>query len=90
MKIKHCSKRLAKLGSGARFASLKEKLAKKGAKKPGALAAWIGRKKFGAKKMASLSAHGKKSRKFSSSQFEKTKKRVFGLVDAKKEDMGKC
>lgn len=46
------------LGSGKRFASLKASLASKGADNPGALAAWIGRKKYGAKKMASLS-HGK-------------------------------
>lgn len=50
-----------KLGSGARFKALKNKLAKKGAKSPGALAAYIGRKKYGAKKMASLSAKGRKS-----------------------------
>lgn len=42
----------AKLGQGGRFAAL--------AKKTGspALAAWIGRKKYGAKKMASLSKGG--------------------------------
>ena len=50
----------AKLGTGKRFASLKSKLAKKGAKNPGALAAYIGRKKYGAKKMAKLAAKGKK------------------------------
>lgn len=49
-----------KLGTGKRFAQLKSKLAKKGAKTPGALAAFIGRKKYGNKKMASLSAKGKK------------------------------
>lgn len=49
----------AKLGSGARFAALKSKLAKKGATNPGALAAWIGRKKYGAKRFAKLSAQGK-------------------------------
>lgn len=45
----------AKLGSGKRFAALKSKLAKKGAKNPGALAASIGRKKYGPKKFAALS-----------------------------------
>jgi len=50
----------AKLGSGARFKSLKKKLAKKGAKSPGALAAWIGRKKYGAKRFSKLSAKGRK------------------------------
>lgn len=49
-----------KLGSGKRFAQLKAKLSKKGIKNPGALAASIGRKKFGAKKMAKLSAKGRK------------------------------
>ncbi len=50
----------AKLGSGARFKALKSKLSAKGAKNPGALAAYIGRKKYGAKKFAKLSAGGKK------------------------------
>jgi hypothetical protein len=49
-----------KLGSGKRFAALKGKLAKRGAKSPGALAAYIGRKKYGARKMAKLSAKGRK------------------------------
>jgi hypothetical protein len=50
----------AKLGSGKRFAALKSKLAKKGARDPGALAASIGRKKLGAKKMAKLAAKGRR------------------------------
>ena len=50
----------APLGSGQRFAALKSKLAAKGAHDPGALAAYIGRKKYGAKKFASLSAHGRR------------------------------
>lgn len=49
-----------KLGSGKRFASLTRKLSKKGTSNPGALAAYIGRKKYGAKKMASLAAKGRK------------------------------
>lgn len=52
-----------KLGSGKRFASLKAKLAKKGAKSPAKLAAWIGRKKYGKKRFGKLSAMGKKSKK---------------------------
>jgi len=52
-----------KLGSGARFKALKGKLAKKGARSPGALAAWIGRKKYGKKRFAKLSAKGKKKGK---------------------------
>lgn len=49
-----------KLGTGARFMTLETKLSKKGVKNPAGLAAYIGRKKFGAKKMAKLSANGKK------------------------------
>jgi len=50
-----------KLGSGARFAALKSDLSKrKGVKNPGALAAAIGRKKYGAKKFGQLSAAGRK------------------------------
>ncbi len=50
----------AKLGEGGRFAALQKTLASRGAKNPGALAAYIGRKKYGASKMASLSAKGRK------------------------------
>lgn len=50
-----------KLGGGGRFAALKKSLASKpGIKDPGALAAAIGRKKYGAKKMAKMAAAGKK------------------------------
>lgn len=53
-----------KLGSGARFRKLKGQLAKKGdVRDPGAVAAAIGRKKFGKKKMAKLSAQGRKRRR---------------------------
>ena len=48
------------LGSGKRFAQLKSKLKRKGVRDPGALAASIGRKKYGSKKMAKLSAAGRK------------------------------
>ncbi len=49
----------SKLGSGARFAALKGKLASRpGVTNPGALAAYIGRKKYGAKKMAGWAARG--------------------------------
>jgi len=44
-----------RLGGGGRFAKLKKKLGKKGVKNPAALAAHIGRKKYGKKKMASMS-----------------------------------
>lgn len=50
-----------KLGSGARFAKLKGSLAAKGAKNPGALAAWIGRRKFGKAKFAKLAAKARSS-----------------------------
>ncbi len=47
-----------RLGSGARFAALENKLSGKGVKNPGALAAFIGRKKLGKKKFNKLSAIG--------------------------------
>lgn len=46
-----------KLGTGARFKALSGKLAKRGVRDPKALAAWIGRKKYGAKKFGKLSHH---------------------------------
>lgn len=50
-----------KLGGGGRFKALKSKLAKrKGITNPGALAASIGRAKYGNKKMAKMSAAGRK------------------------------
>ena len=50
-------------GSGERFMHMTKVLKKKGARTPGALAAWIGRKKYGAKKMAEMSKKGKKGKK---------------------------
>ncbi len=49
-----------KLGSGARFKVLTKKLSSKGVRDPKALAAAIGRKKYGAKRFAALSAAGRK------------------------------
>ena len=50
----------APLGQGGRFAALKAKLADRpGVTNPGALAASIGRKKYGAKKMAKMAAAGR-------------------------------
>jgi hypothetical protein len=46
--------RKAKLGSGKRFAALKKKVGS------AALAAWAGRRKYGAKRFAKLSARGRK------------------------------
>jgi hypothetical protein len=48
------------LGSGKRFAALKKKLAAKGAKNPGAIAASIGMKKYGKKRFLAMAAAGKK------------------------------
>lgn len=49
-----------KLGSGERFAALSNKLDnRKGVRNPDALAAYIGRKKYGTKRFAKLSAQGK-------------------------------
>jgi hypothetical protein len=47
------------LGSGQRFSALTQQLAAKGARNPKALAAYIGRKKYGKKKMGQLAAKGK-------------------------------
>jgi hypothetical protein len=49
-----------RLGAGGRFKALETGLAKKGARKPGALAAWIGRKKYGKKKFTQLGVAGRK------------------------------
>jgi len=47
-------------GGGGRFAKLKGELShEKGIKNPGAVAAAIGRKKYGAKKMGEFSAKGR-------------------------------
>ncbi len=48
------------LGSGGRFKALKGKLAKQGVRDPAALAASIGRKKYGSEKMAKMAAAGRK------------------------------
>lgn len=54
----------APLGEGGRFAALKAALAKKGGiKNPGALAASIGRKKYGNAKFNALSAAARKHKK---------------------------
>lgn len=50
-----------RLGSGARFAALKSKLASRpGVTNPSGLAAYIGAKKFGRAKMSSMAAAGRK------------------------------
>ena len=55
-------KKKPKLGSGKRFKQLTSKLKKKGAKDPKALAAYIGRKKYGNKKMSTMASKGRKRR----------------------------
>ena len=58
--------RKAKLGTGSRFRSLTKKLAsrkgKRKVKNPRALAAWIGRRKYGKKRFQSMAARGRKHR----------------------------
>ena len=54
-------KKKAKLGTGTRFKALTKSLKKRGdIKDPGALAAWIGRKKYGKKKFQKMAAKGRK------------------------------
>lgn len=49
----------APVGQGGRFAALKQKLSsQKGITNPGALAASIGRKKYGAKRMSAMAHQG--------------------------------
>ena len=57
------SRAAPKLGTGARFAKLKASLAAKGAHDPGALAAYIGRKKFGKAKFMKLAAKARSGAK---------------------------
>jgi hypothetical protein len=47
-------------GEGGGFKALETGLAKKGARTPGALAAWIGRRKYGKKRFQSMAAAGRK------------------------------
>ena len=53
---------MGRLGDGSKFKALKKKLGSKGAKNPGALAAHIGRKKYGKAKFQKLASAGKKRR----------------------------
>lgn len=50
----------AKPGSGKRFAAVEKAAAASGAENPAAVAAAIGRKKYGAKKFAKMGAAGRK------------------------------
>ena len=51
-----------KLGSGLRFKKLAHKMAKEGVEDPDAVAASIGRKKYGNKKMTDMAEKGKERR----------------------------
>ena len=53
----------APLGQGGRFAAVEASARKSGARNPAAVAAAAGRAKYGAKKMAKLSAAGRKRAK---------------------------
>ena len=48
-----------KLGAGGRFKKLTKELEKKGVKDPKALAAYIGRKKYGKKKFQKMGQKGR-------------------------------
>ena len=50
-----------KVGGGARYRKLVKELASKGARDPRALAAAIGRKKYGKKRFQEMAAAGRKS-----------------------------
>ena len=58
------AKKSMKLGGGGRFAKLEKSIAARGGvKDAAAVAASIGRKKYGAKKMATMAAKGRKRAK---------------------------
>jgi hypothetical protein len=48
------------LGSGERFKQLTAKLRRRGVENPEALAAWIGRKKYGKRRFQELALKGRK------------------------------
>jgi len=50
----------APLGEGGRFAAIEAKAKASGVRNPAAVAAAVGRKKYGAKKMAEMAAAGRK------------------------------
>jgi len=52
----------SKPGGGQRFAALEKAAAAGGAKNPGAVAAMVGRKKYGAEKFAQMAAKGRKKK----------------------------
>ncbi len=52
----------APLGQGGRFAAVEASAKKSGASNPAAVAAAVGRKKYGAKKFAAMGAAGRKGK----------------------------
>jgi hypothetical protein len=54
------SAKKSKLGSGKRFAAVKAAAKAGGARDPGAVAAMVGRRKYGNAKMQKMAAAGKK------------------------------
>ncbi len=56
----HMSELAGRLGSGQRFAAVERAAAASGAENPAAVAAAIGRKKYGASRMEKLAAAGRK------------------------------
>lgn len=54
---------MPKLGSGKRFKALANKFAHEDIENPGALAAKIGREKYGAKRMTKMATAGKRRHK---------------------------
>jgi len=54
---------VVELAAGSKFNKLKGALAKKGARNPAALAAWIGKKKYGAAGFEALAKKGEKKAK---------------------------
>ncbi len=49
-------------GGGGRFKKLTAKLRKRGAKNPRALAAWIGRRRYGKRRFQKMAARGRRRR----------------------------
>lgn len=49
-----------RLGSGKRFENLSEELEEKGIDDPEALAAWIGRRKYGKRRFQEMSTRGRR------------------------------
>lgn len=60
--------RKPKLGTGQRFRQLVGQLKRKGVENPAALAAWIGRKKYGKQRFQQLATAGRKRRMVSASK----------------------